>query len=71
MTLKDLKERIDFCYEMNEQNHDLIVCIPNNKGGFGGTSVTIAKHANRGFDWDRGKFIITPEVPMIEKPKTP
>jgi len=26
------------------------------------------KYANRGIDWDNGKFILSPEVPMIEKP---
>ena len=68
MTLKELKQRVDTYYKMNERYHDLEVCIPNNKGGLGGTSVTKVKYANRGIDWDNGKFILSPEVPMIEKP---
>lgn len=69
MTLKELKQRVDTYYEMNERYHDLEVCIPNNKGGLGGTSVTKVKYANKGIDWDSGKFILSPEVPMIERPK--
>lgn len=67
MTLKELKQRVDLYYEMNERYHDLEVCIPNNKGGMGGASVTKVKNANKGIDWDKGKFILYPEVPMIEK----
>lgn len=53
MTLKELKQRVDTYYEMNERYHDLEVCIQNNKGGWpswGGTSVTKVKYANRGIE---------------------
>ena len=46
MTLKELKQRVDTYYEMNEKYHDLEACIPNNKGGLGGTSVTKVKYAS-------------------------
>lgn len=69
MILKELKEKIDRYYEMNEMYHDLEVCIPNHKRGMGGTSVTKVKYANKGIDWDSGKFIITPEVEMVERKK--
>ncbi len=65
MKLKELKERID--HYSHESYDDLEVCIPNNKGGMmGGTSVTSVKSANRGIDWDGKKFIISPEIEMIE-----
>lgn len=67
MTLKELKEKVDFYYEMNEQYHDLLVCIPNNKHGYGGTQVTNVKNVNKGFDLDRGKLLLSPEKPMIER----
>jgi hypothetical protein len=67
MTLEELKKRVDTYYEMNEQYRYLEVCIPNNKGGMGGTPVTNVKFANKGIDWDSGKFILTPEKPMVEK----
>lgn len=66
MTLKELKERVS---RLDERFDDLEVCIPNNKGGYGGLSVTKVKGAHRGIDWDNGKFFIWPEVEMIEKPK--
>ena len=31
MTLKELKQRVDTYYEMNEKYHDLEVCIPRLK----------------------------------------
>ena len=66
MTLRELKERIA---NIDERYDDLEVCIPNNKGGMGGMSVTYVKGANRGIDWDGGKFIIWPEVEMKERTK--
>lgn len=67
MTLMTLKEVVDRYLEMR-QGRDLTVCIPNNKGGMGGTSVTNVMGANGGIDWDGGKFFIQPEVKMIERP---
>jgi hypothetical protein len=69
MTLAELKERVDIYYNMNPQYHDLEVCIPNGKGGMGGLSTTKVQYANKGIDWDAGKFFLSPEVPMIEKPQ--
>jgi hypothetical protein len=67
MTLKELKERVDWAIENGDD--DLKVCIPNNKVGMGGTSVTFVKQAARGIDWDSGKFILWPETEMIERTK--
>lgn len=69
MTLKELKEAIDRVYSTHH-NHDriddIIVCIPNNKNGMGGTQVTNIICAHKGIDWDSGKFMIYPENKMIE-----
>ena len=70
MTLKELRERIEVY--SNERYDDLEVCIPNNKGGMmGGTPVTSVKGANKGIDWDGGKFFIWPETEMVEMKKLP
>jgi hypothetical protein len=70
MTLRELKERVDWAVE--NSGKDLDVCIPNNKGGMmGGTSVTSVRQAAQGIDWDSGKFIIWPETNLIESQEDP
>lgn len=69
MTLKELKEKIDWYMDQDERNGELQVCIPNHKHGMGGTSVTHVSNACKGIDWDHRKFIVYPEVDMIEQPK--
>jgi len=70
MTLKELKDRIASVPE-GEFYDELKVCIPNNKGGVGGTSTTNVKQAAQGFDWDNEKFIIWPETKLIESQEEP
>lgn len=65
MDIRDLKEIVDQTLDGNPDSK-FKVCIPNNKSGFGGTSVTYIEYANIGFDWDSGKFILEPENKMIE-----
>lgn len=67
LTLVALKEVVDR-YANMRPGRELTVCIPNNKGGMGGTSVTPVVFASGGIDWDAGKFFIYPEVKMIERP---
>lgn len=67
LTLLELKSRIDQYLEM-KPDREMTVCIPNNKGGMGGTSVTYVTYAGGGIDWDAGKFFICPAVKMIERP---
>ncbi len=70
MTLKELKERVDWAVE--NSGKDLDVCIPNNKGGMmGGTPVTSVKQAAQGIDWDNKKFILWPETKLIEFQEDP
>jgi hypothetical protein len=69
MTIKQLKERVDWAVENSRE--DLDVCIPNNKVGIGGTSVTSVRQAAQGIDWDSGKFIIWPETKLIESQEDP
>lgn len=68
MTLKELKERVDFAIQNARYPDQIEVCIPNNKPSMGGMSVTGVKSAGKGIDWDKSKFIIWPETEMIEKP---
>lgn len=69
MTVLELKERIDNYLQMRfRDGAEVMVCIPNNKGGMGGTSVTYVNGAHGGIDWDASKFFIRPEVKMIERP---
>lgn len=65
MTLKELKAKVDLAL-LSRGGEDLEVCIPNNANSMGGISVTQVKGAGRGIDWDRGKFIIWPEIKMTE-----
>jgi hypothetical protein len=69
MTLRELKQRVDFACENARDLDDIIVCIPNNKPSMGPISVTEVKSAGKGIDWDKSKFIIWPEAEMIEKTK--
>jgi hypothetical protein len=69
MTIKQLKERVDWAVE--NSGKDLDVCIPNNKVGIAGTSVTSVIQASQGIDWDGGKFIIWPETKLIESQEDP
>lgn len=71
MTLAELKERIDWlALQSNLKLEDIEVCIPNNKEGmWGGTPTTAVKAASKGIDWDNRKFIIFPEVDMVEQQK--
>jgi hypothetical protein len=70
MKLKELKDRID-AVPKGEFYDELEVCIPNNKVGIGGTSVTSVIQAAQGFDWDDGRFILWPETKLIEFQEDP
>ena len=71
MTLRELKERVD--YFMDIQNGiwgDTEVSIPNNKKGmYGRTPTTGVRNASVGIDWDSKTFFIWPETEMIEMNK--
>ena len=66
MKLLELKARVDHALKM-VGNEELEVVIPNNKGGMSGCiSATGIKSAGQGIDWNHRKFIIWPEVGMVE-----
>jgi hypothetical protein len=66
MKLKELKELVDYALlEKGAENFEVV--IPNNKPSIGPLSVTKVMWANPLFDWDYGRFIITPENKMIEE----
>lgn len=66
LTLGKLAEIVNAQLEGNPNAANSLVCIPNNKGGMGGTSVTNVSGAGHGIDWDAHKFFIWPENKMIE-----
>jgi hypothetical protein len=66
MTVLELKNIIDARIEGNPRCAEHSVCIPNNKGGMGGTAVTKVVSATGGIDWDASKFFIHPEKKMQE-----
>lgn len=66
MTLLELKQKVDLAL-LRKGSETLNVCIPNNIVAMGGTQVTNVKNACAGFDWDSDKFMIYPEVKMINK----
>ncbi len=67
MKLSELKKQVDHAHD-NSRGEDLDVCIPNNKPAMGPLATTDIKAANAGIDWNRSKFLIFPEVEMIETP---
>lgn len=69
MTLTELKKYVDHAIEERPYSGDIDVVIPNSKPSIGGISCTHVKYASTGIDWDSGKFILTPETSLIEKPK--
>jgi hypothetical protein len=71
LTLGKLWEIANAQLDNNPGAADRIVCIPNNKGGMGGTSVTNVKSAGGGIDWDARKFFMWPENKMIEAGQEP
>jgi len=68
MTLSELKLKVDFAMQF-EKNHNLIVCIPNNKPSMGALAVTDVKWCGQGIDWDHDKFFMWPVEEMINKSK--
>lgn len=71
LTLGKLWEIANAQLDNNPGAADRIVCIPNNKGGMGGTKVTNVTHAGGGIDWDAKKFFMWPENKMIEAGQEP
>lgn len=71
LTLGKLWEIANAQLDNNPGAADRVVCIPNNKGGMGGTSVTNVTSAGGGIDWDAHKFFMWPENKMIEAGQQP
>lgn len=69
MTLKDFRERLINICNSSEQYEDWEIVIPNNKSSMGPKSVTKVQGIDIGFDHNRGKIFIHPEVKMTELAK--
>lgn len=71
LTLGKLADVVNSILAHNPQAATNTVCIPNNKGGMGGTSVTNVENVGGGIDWDAHKFFIWPRNKMIEAGQEP
>jgi hypothetical protein len=59
MTKKELIEKLQHC------NDDDEIVIQLHQSGIGGTSCTKILNASRGIDWDNGKVLLRPEIPVV------
>lgn len=64
MTLKELKERIDFEYNEHSANCEVRIVVQQ-EGVVGGTPSVGVKFAGRGIDWDSWQFMIHPAHELI------
>jgi hypothetical protein len=69
MKLKELKSKIDFIFNSRRQSDfdELEVCLSIAKPSIGPRATIAINNANIGIDWNGGQFILSPEVPVIEK----
>lgn len=70
LTLRELKERVDWYMAIGDGIYgDLEVGIPNNVfTEVGEAPITRVKAVGKGIDRDENKFIIYPEIRMVESP---
>lgn len=69
MTLKELKERVDFAYNSHSANCEVRIVVQR-EGAIGSTPSVGVKSVGRGFDLDSWQFMITPVDDLFEKPYT-
>lgn len=68
MTLKELKHIVDQSITTFGNSENNVVMIQMNEPGIPTAPMVGVRHARLGFDWTHGRFIITPEQPVIRKP---
>lgn len=64
MKLRELRDRLNSIDSRHDDDEVLVEVV--RRGAVGGTPAVKVKSANRGFDWDNGRFIIHTEVPLKE-----
>lgn len=61
MKLSELKRLVERGLEYNRDDLDVVIQIQLPYSTVGSSPTVGVKYANAGFDWDAGKFILTPE----------
>lgn len=57
-----IEQQIIQCEQRHQDPAEIRVCIPYQAArAFGGTPCVDVKRANKGFDWDDNKFMLSPE----------
>jgi hypothetical protein len=59
--LTELKDLIDGYVQFIEDDPDVVIAITLPYSTVGATPTVPVKLVSNGFDWDKGKFILTPE----------
>ncbi len=67
MTVRELQERLEFYAAQYSADDDVVVQLSEPSVGI--TSFTNVTYAGSGFDWDSGRFWITPEKKLLSKEK--
>jgi hypothetical protein len=61
MKFSELKRLVDLYYRDDYEDPEVVIQIKLPYSTVGGQPTVKVKTMNMGFDWDQGKFIITPE----------
>lgn len=67
MKLSELKNIIDKSLAFNKNSGDCDVVVRIHKpNSVGGTPSVDVRNVSLGFDWDVGKFLITPDIVLVK-----
>ena len=67
MNLKELKDRIDFLYEVSRNPEQINVYITISEKAIGGRAKCGVKSVGLGADWEHNQLRIEPEDKLIKK----
>ena len=67
MNLKELKDRIDFLYEISRNPEQINVYITTSEKAIGGRAKCGVKGVRLGADWEHNQLRIEPEDKLIKK----
>lgn len=70
MTIKELRDHLDYYIQMNPRYEDLHAVIPyQSYHRIGGNPRVEIESVHKGFDWDAGNVFLYPEKELIPMPK--
>jgi hypothetical protein len=63
MKLRELKALVDRAVETSQdyEDHEVVIAVKLPYATVGAIPMVAVKSVNKGFDWENGKFILTPE----------